>query len=127
MRLQLILTAAQLLGNTFETLLYGIYIVTFCFCIQTLFLTCSDGLGEERWLGLKEIHWIMALTTFAFFILCTLNVAIGFFYDGYLFNQELAGISLALLSVGPNNIKWVNTIRVSNVNSLIVLFAQTDK
>lgn len=106
------LTAAQLMGNTFETLFYGIYVVTFGFCTQTLFLTGSGA--EERWLAPREIHWIMAFTMLAFFVICTFNVAIGFLYNSYVFTKNTPDGSLVFL--GSSNINWINTVRASHVN-----------
>lgn len=62
------ITASQLSGNFCETLFYGMYLVTCTFCARTPLLTGSGG--EEQWLRLNKIRWIMAILAFALFGVC---------------------------------------------------------
>ncbi|KAJ7918513.1 hypothetical protein B0H13DRAFT_1869286 [Mycena leptocephala] len=52
------ITAAQLTGHYFETLGYGMYLVTCCFCAQTLFWIPQPG-GGERLRRKSEIRWLL--------------------------------------------------------------------
>ncbi|XP_006463024.1 hypothetical protein AGABI2DRAFT_179566 [Agaricus bisporus var. bisporus H97] len=107
------ITAAQLAGNFCETLVYGMYLVTCCFCARTLLVT-SSGPREGRLLRLREIRWMMAIIALALFCICTFDVAIGLLHN---FNAFIRA---------PNakeeflNIKdWINLAR--SVNQLVAM------
>jgi NADH:ubiquinone oxidoreductase subunit 5 (subunit L)/multisubunit Na+/H+ antiporter MnhA subunit len=99
------ITAAQLSGNICETLFFGMYLVTFCFCIRTLFLTGSGR--EERWVRLHEVRWLMTGVSLSLFVICTFDVALGLLHNFHAFieskdaEKELDNIA-----------DWINIARV---------------
>jgi hypothetical protein len=70
------ITAAQLTGLYFETLAYGMYLVTCCFCAQTLFWIVQPGGGEEL-RRRNEVHWIMVSVFCFIFVVSTLDDVTG--------------------------------------------------
>jgi hypothetical protein len=99
------ITTAQLFGNFFETLFFGIYLVTCGFCARTLLIT---GHGqEEQWFRASEIRWKMAVVAVILFLVLTFDVAIGLLHNVNAFvksnnpEQELINIS-----------DWINITRV---------------
>lgn len=99
------ITAAQLSGNFSETLFYGMYLVTCCFCGHTLFFTGSGR--DERLLRAHEIRWMMVFIALALFSICTFDVAIGLLHNFQAFiessdpTKELENIRY-----------WINITRV---------------
>ncbi|KAJ6524210.1 hypothetical protein B0H19DRAFT_1043030 [Mycena capillaripes] len=73
---KLLITAAQLTGLYFETLAYGMYLVTCCFCAKTLFWISQPG-GVERLRRRNEVRWIMVSVFCVIFIVSTLDDVIG--------------------------------------------------
>ncbi|KAF7335992.1 hypothetical protein MSAN_02312900 [Mycena sanguinolenta] len=53
------ITEAQITGNYFETLTFGMYLVTCCFCAKSLFWIPQPG-GEDRLRRSSEIRWLLA-------------------------------------------------------------------
>jgi hypothetical protein len=100
------ITAAQLVGNFCETLLYGIYLVTCCLCARTLFLT--DNRKEERWLRPQEIRWMMVFIAAMLLAICTFDVAIGLLHNFQAFIQ-----SSDALQEYYDIEDWINIARVS--------------
>lgn len=103
---------AQLVANFCETLFYGIYLVTFCYCIPTLFMKGTKA--EERWLQPYEIHWVMVGIACTLFVVCAFDVFIGFAHN------------MGVLSTANDPIKafltvpsWINTART--INQIVVL------
>ncbi|KXN87787.1 hypothetical protein AN958_08143 [Leucoagaricus sp. SymC.cos] len=78
-------TAAHLTGNFCEAVAFGIYLVTCILCVRVLF----KGSGkEERRRRPSEIHWFLAIIALVMFILCTLNVLLGFVRNFYAFVES---------------------------------------
>jgi hypothetical protein len=106
------LTAAQLAGNFFETLFFGMYLVTCAFCARTLLLIGNGT--NERWCRLHEIRWSMLTVAVTLFIICTFDVAIGLLHNFHAFvessnpEQEFEKIA-----------DWINITRVSVLVYLI--------
>jgi hypothetical protein len=71
--MSLSLSEAQLLGNWFETLTYGMYFVTCGFCARTLL--CIGP--EDRWRRPSEIRWLILSVGIALFVVATFDVIVG--------------------------------------------------
>ncbi|KXN87785.1 hypothetical protein AN958_08141 [Leucoagaricus sp. SymC.cos] len=97
------ITAAQLTGTFCEAIFYGIYLVTCTRCIRILFMTGSGR--EEHCCRPSEIRWMMAITGLTLFIVCTLNVMMGFSRDFRAFVQS-ENAEKALIA------DWTNIARV---------------
>jgi hypothetical protein len=67
------LTEAQLLGNWFETLTYGMYFVTCGFCARTLLCIGPD----DRWRKPSEIRGLILSVGIALFVVATFDVVVG--------------------------------------------------
>jgi hypothetical protein len=67
------LTEAQITGNWFETLTYGMYLVTCGFCTRTLLFIGP----EERWRKPSEIRWLILGFGVSLFVVATFSVAVG--------------------------------------------------
>lgn len=72
------LTAAELIGNYCETLTFGIYLVTCCFCARTLLF--SDD-PEERLRRPSEIRWFMFSVAVALFVFSVFDDIIGWAHN----------------------------------------------
>ncbi|KAF7348485.1 hypothetical protein MVEN_01365900 [Mycena venus] len=70
------ITAAQLTGLYFETLAYGMYLVTCCFCAQTLFWIAQPG-GGERLRRRSEVQWMLVSVFCFIFVVSTFDDIIG--------------------------------------------------
>ncbi|KXN91385.1 hypothetical protein AN958_00908 [Leucoagaricus sp. SymC.cos] len=70
------LVGAQLAGIFCDAVFYGMFLVTSAGSIRVL-LTSGRG-KEERWRRPSEIRWMMAMVALLLFIVCTLDVAMGF-------------------------------------------------
>ncbi|KAJ6576670.1 hypothetical protein DFH09DRAFT_1149970 [Mycena vulgaris] len=74
------ITEAQLTGNYFETLTYGMYLVTCCFCVQSLFWIPQHG-GEERLRRRSEIRWMLVSVFCFIFVVNTFDDIIGLVHN----------------------------------------------
>jgi len=106
------ITAAQLSGNFCETLFYGMYLVTCCFCARTLLLT-GEG-REERWLRLNEIRWMMASIAVTLFVISTFDVAIGLLHNFHAF-VDAPDATKEFFNIAD----WINIAR--SVNQVIAM------
>ncbi|KAJ7926792.1 hypothetical protein B0H13DRAFT_2313288 [Mycena leptocephala] len=75
------LTEAQLLGNWFETLTYGIYFVTCGFCARTLLCIGPD----DRWRKPSEIRVFILSVYIVLFVGATFDVVIGLLHNLHAF------------------------------------------
>jgi succinate dehydrogenase/fumarate reductase cytochrome b subunit len=99
------ITAAQIFGNFFEAVFFGLYLVTCGFCARTLLIT---GHGqEERWFRASEIRWIMAIVAVALFLVLTFDVAIGLLHNFNAFVKS-KNAEKELLNISD----WINITRV---------------
>ncbi|KAJ7915744.1 hypothetical protein B0H13DRAFT_1999391 [Mycena leptocephala] len=73
------LTEAQITGIYFETLTYGMYLVTCCFCAQMLFWIPQPGAGE-RLRQRSEIKWLLVSIFCFIFVVSTFDDIIGLLY-----------------------------------------------
>ncbi|KAJ7432658.1 hypothetical protein B0H11DRAFT_2260287 [Mycena galericulata] len=60
-------------GNWFETLTYGMYLVTCGFCARTLL--CIGP--EDRWRRPSEVRWLILSVSIALFMVATFDVILG--------------------------------------------------
>ncbi|KXN81202.1 hypothetical protein AN958_05783 [Leucoagaricus sp. SymC.cos] len=100
------ITAAQLTGTFCEAVFYGMYLVTCAPCFRIIFMT--ESRREERWRRPSEIRWMMAIAGLTLFIVCTLNVTMGFSRDYRAFIQS-EDAKKALIA------DWTNIARVRPV------------
>ncbi|KAJ7894316.1 hypothetical protein B0H14DRAFT_802797 [Mycena olivaceomarginata] len=70
------ITEAQLTGHYFETLGYGMYLVTSCLCAHTLFWIPQPG-GGERLRRRSEIRWLLVSVFCFLFVVSTFDDIIG--------------------------------------------------
>ncbi|KAF8168632.1 hypothetical protein K438DRAFT_1983774 [Mycena galopus ATCC 62051] len=70
--MSLSLSEAQLLGNWFETLTYGMYFVTCGFCARRLL--CIGP--EDRWRRPSEIRWFNLSVSITLFVVATFDVVV---------------------------------------------------
>ena len=84
------LTEAQIIGNWFETLAYGIYFVTCGFCARALLVIGSEG----RWRKPNEVNWFMLSVAILLFVVGTFDVIVGFV--GLVVTQSLCSRKSAL-------------------------------
>lgn len=107
------ITSAQLAGHISELLFYGIYLVTWCFCANTLLF--SGRGSRERWLRLHEIHWVTVGIALSLFFVCTFNVATG----------SVLLIHAFAVSQNPATdlfkVDWISTARVCRQTLLVSL------
>ncbi|KAJ7893252.1 hypothetical protein B0H13DRAFT_2037510 [Mycena leptocephala] len=94
------ITEAQIIGIYFETLTYGIYLVTCCFCAQILFWIPQSG-GGERLRQRSEIRWLLVS------IFCFIFVVNTF--------DDIIGLLHMILAFELTNIDdWINIARLFN-------------
>ncbi|KAJ7291677.1 hypothetical protein C8J57DRAFT_1273711 [Mycena rebaudengoi] len=74
------ITEAQLTGNYFETLTYGMYLVTCCFCARSLFWIPQPE-GEERLRRRSEIRWMLVSVFCFIFVVNTFDDIIGLVHN----------------------------------------------
>ncbi|KAJ6522879.1 hypothetical protein B0H19DRAFT_1386553 [Mycena capillaripes] len=74
------ITEAQLTGNYFETLTYGMYLVTCCFCAQSLFWIPQPG-GNDRLRRRSEIRWMLVSVFCFIFVVNTFDDIIGLVHN----------------------------------------------
>ncbi|KAJ7230226.1 hypothetical protein GGX14DRAFT_410176 [Mycena pura] len=102
------ITEAQLTGHYFETLGYGMYLVTSCLCAHTLFWIPQPG-GGERLRRRSEIRWLLVSVFCFLFVVSTFDDIIG------LVHMILAFVQYT----GPGGAKgeltniheWINIVR----------------
>ncbi|KAJ6467315.1 hypothetical protein C8R45DRAFT_1078560 [Mycena sanguinolenta] len=99
------LTEAQLLGNWFETLTYGMYIVTCGFCARTLLCIGPD----HRWRKPSEIRGFILSVYIALFVGATFDVVIGLLHNLHAFVFYTGGGGAAQVLVDISN--WINIAR----------------
>ncbi|KAJ7339991.1 hypothetical protein DFH08DRAFT_625314, partial [Mycena albidolilacea] len=73
------ITEAQILGNYCETLAYGMYLVTCCFCAQSLFWIQVGGVQRLRQSG--EIRWFLVSVFWFIFVVNTFDNVIGLVHN----------------------------------------------
>ncbi|KAF7378449.1 hypothetical protein MSAN_00271900 [Mycena sanguinolenta] len=101
------ITEAQLTGHYFETLGYGIYFVTCCLCVQTLFWIPQPG--GERLRRRSEIRWLL-VSVFAFlFVVSTFDDIIGLVHMilAFVKYKGPGGASGELTNIH----EWINIVR----------------
>lgn len=103
------ITAAQLAGNFCAALFYGMYLVSCAFCARTFLLTGSGN--EERWVGFREIRWMMAGIALALFGLLTFNLSIGLLHNFHAFVESTNPMKELL-----NLSDWINIARVCTLS-----------
>ncbi|XP_006463035.1 hypothetical protein AGABI2DRAFT_207725 [Agaricus bisporus var. bisporus H97] len=99
------ITAAQLVGNFCETLLYGMYLVTCGLCARAFLFTGSGK--EERWLRPHEIRWMMVFIATTLLAICSFDVAIGLLHNFQAFIQS-TNPSEEYYDIGD----WINISRI---------------
>ncbi|KAJ7221852.1 hypothetical protein B0H12DRAFT_301649 [Mycena haematopus] len=102
------ITEAQLTGNYFETLTYGMYLVTCCFCARSLFWIPQPG-GDDRLRRTSEIRWMLVSVFCFIFVVNTFDDIIGLVHN----------LAAFVLYTGPGGPKeeltnihdWINIAR----------------
>jgi hypothetical protein len=104
------ITAAQLTGNYFETLGYGMYLVTCIFCAQTLFWIPQPG-GGERLRRRSEIRWLLVSVFCFIFVVSTFDDIIGQVHIilAFVKYKGAGGAKEELTNIHD----WINIVRVS--------------
>ncbi|KAF7344927.1 hypothetical protein MVEN_01655100 [Mycena venus] len=113
--MSLSLSEAQLLGNWFETLTYGMYLVTCCFCARTLL--CIGP--EDRWRRPSEIRWFIFSVGITLFVVATFDVVIGLLHNlqAFAFYTGGGGAAQELSDISG----WINMARtVAQVIQMIL-------
>ncbi|KAJ7841490.1 hypothetical protein B0H14DRAFT_2512249, partial [Mycena olivaceomarginata] len=109
------LTEAQLLGNWFETLTYGMYFVTCGFCARTLLCIGPD----DRWRKPSEIRGLILSVGIALFVVATFDVVIGLLHNLQAFVFYTGGGGAA--QVFADILNWINISRsVTQVIQMIL-------
>ncbi|KAJ7738815.1 hypothetical protein B0H16DRAFT_1569925 [Mycena metata] len=109
------LSEAQLLGNWFETLTYGMYFVTCGFCARKLL--CVGP--EDRWRRPSEIRWFILSVGITLFVVATFDVAIGLLHNlqAFAFYTGGGGAAQELSDISG----WINVARtVAQVIQMIL-------
>ncbi|KAJ6540886.1 hypothetical protein DFH09DRAFT_1282993 [Mycena vulgaris] len=109
------LTEAQLLGNWFETLTYGMYFITCGFCARTFLCIGPD----DRWRKPSEIRGFILSVYIALFVGATFDVVIGLLHNLHAFVFYTGGGGAAQVLVDISN--WINIARsVAQVIQMIL-------
>jgi hypothetical protein len=105
------ITEAQLTGIYFETLTYGMYLVTCCFCAQTLFWIPQPG-GGERLRQRSEIQWLLVGIFCFIFVVSTFDDIIGLLHMilAFVKYRGAGGPKEELTNIHD----WINIARVSS-------------
>ncbi|KAJ7456041.1 hypothetical protein B0H11DRAFT_2322293 [Mycena galericulata] len=105
--MSLSLSEAQLLGNWFETLTYGMYLVTCGFCARTLL--CIGP--EDRWRRPSEVRWLILSVGIALFVVATFDVIIGFLHilQAFAFYTGGGGAAQELSDISG----WINVAKTA--------------
>ncbi|KAJ7205004.1 hypothetical protein GGX14DRAFT_569155 [Mycena pura] len=109
------LTEAQLTGNWFETLTYGMYFVTCGFCARTLLFIGP----EQRWRKPSEIRWFILSVAVVLFVVGTFDVVIGLLHNlqAFVFFRGTGGAAQELTDIS----NWINIARsVAQVIQMIL-------
>ncbi|KAJ7205010.1 hypothetical protein GGX14DRAFT_645589 [Mycena pura] len=109
------LTEAQITGNWFETLTYGMYFVTCGFCARALLFIGPEG----RWRKPGEINWFMLSVGILLFIVATFDVVIGLLHNlqAFVFYTGGGGAAQELTDIT----NWINVARsVAQVVQMIL-------
>ena len=101
------ITAAQLIGSYCQTLTFGIYLVTCCFCACTLLFTSGP---QERLRKLHEIRWLMLSVAVLFFVVSVYDDIIGLIHNlkAFVWYDGPGGASHELTNIHD----WINISRV---------------
>ncbi|KAJ6447841.1 hypothetical protein C8R45DRAFT_1047206 [Mycena sanguinolenta] len=113
--MSLSLSEAQLLGNWFETLTYGMYSVTCGFCARKLL--CIGP--EDRWRRPSEIRWLILSVGTTLFVVATFDVVIGLLHNlqAFAFYTGGGGAAQELSDISG----WINMARtVAQVLQMIL-------
>ncbi|KAJ7205008.1 hypothetical protein GGX14DRAFT_543993 [Mycena pura] len=99
------LTEAQIIGNWFETLAYGIYFVTCGFCARALLVIGSEG----RWRKPNEVNWFMLSVAILLFVVGTFDVIIGLVHNlqAFVFFKGAGGAAQELMNIS----NWIDVAR----------------
>ncbi|KAJ6524203.1 hypothetical protein B0H19DRAFT_1043028 [Mycena capillaripes] len=102
------MTAAQLTGSYVETLAYGMYLVTCCFCAKTLFWIAQPG-GGERLKRRNEVRWIMVSVFCVIFVVSTLDDVTGMMHimAAFVRYKGPGGAAEELTNIRD----WINIVR----------------
>ncbi|KAF8197778.1 hypothetical protein K438DRAFT_1473257, partial [Mycena galopus ATCC 62051] len=112
------ITAAQLTGLYFETLAYGMYLVTCCLCAQTLFWIPHPG-GVERLRRRGEVRWMLVSIFCLIFVVSTLDDITGMIHimAAFVRYKGAGGAQEELTNIRD----WINIVRVFNQNANMII------
>ncbi|KAF8197780.1 hypothetical protein K438DRAFT_1584679, partial [Mycena galopus ATCC 62051] len=112
------ITAAQLTGLYFETLAYGMYLVTCCFCAQTLFWIPPPG-GVERLRRRGEVRWMLVSIFCLIFVVSMLDDITGMIHimAAFVRYKGAGGAQEELTNIRD----WINIVRVFNQNANMIM------
>ncbi|KAJ7802433.1 hypothetical protein B0H14DRAFT_2892387 [Mycena olivaceomarginata] len=101
------ITEAQILGNYCETLTYGMYLVTCCFCAQSLFWIQVGGVQRLRRSG--EIRWFLVSVFWFIFVVNTFDDVIGLVHNlaAFVKYKGSGGAKEELTNIHD----WINIVR----------------
>ncbi|KAK7055477.1 hypothetical protein R3P38DRAFT_2847272 [Favolaschia claudopus] len=104
------ITEAQFTDNYVETLAYGIYLVTFCFCARTLFWI-STANGGERLRRRGEIRWFIVSVFWFIFVVNTFMDVTGLVHNlkAFVFYRGAGCAQAELTDIH----EWINIARSS--------------
>ncbi|KAF8188847.1 hypothetical protein K438DRAFT_1452281, partial [Mycena galopus ATCC 62051] len=108
------ITEAQLTGHYFETLGYGMYLVTCCLCAKALFCIPHPG-GGERLRRRSEIRWLLVSVFTFLFVVSTFDDIIGMVHIilAFVKYKGPGGATGELTNIH----EWINIVRVSTSRS----------
>ncbi|KAJ7451237.1 hypothetical protein B0H11DRAFT_1642687, partial [Mycena galericulata] len=112
------ITAAQLTGLYFETLAYGMYLVTCCFCAQTLFWIVQPG-GGERLRRRNEVRWILVSVFCFIFVVSTLDDVTGMMHimAAFVRYKGPGGAKEELTNIRD----WINIVRTFDQTANMIM------
>ncbi|KAJ7712069.1 hypothetical protein B0H14DRAFT_3019602 [Mycena olivaceomarginata] len=113
--MSLSLSEAQLLGNWFETLTYGMYFVTCGFCARKLLCIGPEDRGRRP----SEIRWFILSVGITLFVIATFDVVIGLLHNlqAFAFYTGGGGAAKELSDISG----WINVARtVAQVIQMIL-------
>jgi hypothetical protein len=110
------ITEAQITGIYFETLTYGMYLVTCCFCAQILFWIPQPG-GGERLRQRSEIKWLLVSIFCFIFVVSTFDDIIGLLHMilAFVKYRGAGGPQEELTNIHD----WINIARVSSYTLIV--------
>lgn len=108
------ITEAQLTGLFLESIVFGIYLVTFGMCLHTLMMTGS------RWRSPAELNVPMIIVTGVFFVIAAFDLALGFYHTikAFVLFTGDGGAAAEFTNISD----WVNVMKVPDQ---LALRAQT--